>query len=187
VVTAVALASVLALVATPEEPAWQAWLDNRWTKTVRRGTGPQLAAAEPFAAAQVEVGGARAYGFVPCTYDELPAPLVKMQVAFFERDREGDLDDPGRGPVICVNPAVEMSTGKTAAQAAHGIFRWWVARSDQARAAWLASGHPVWVRTALSPAGWSEALRTAEGTVNDAGLTEISRGALTIAVRDRPA
>jgi peptidyl-tRNA hydrolase len=181
----VALASVLALVATPEEPAWEAWLAHRWTKTVRRGTGPQLEAAAPFSASCVVVGAARAYGFVPCTYEDLAAPLVKMQVAFFERDRVGDLDDPGQGPVLSVNPTVEMSTGKTAAQAAHGIFRWWVARSPDARRVWLDADHPLHVRTELTPEGWADELRRAESTINDAGLTEIERGALTVAVRAR--
>jgi peptidyl-tRNA hydrolase len=185
VVTAVALASLLALVATPEDPAWQEWLDGRWTKTVRRGTGPQLEAAAPFAARLVEVGDARAYGFVPLTYDELPAPLRKMQVAQFERERVGDLPDPGRGPVVAVNPELEISTGKTAAQAAHGLFRWWVDRADDEQAAWLDAGHPLWVRTALDHEAWRRLRADASGVIHDSGLTETEPGALTVAVVDR--
>jgi peptidyl-tRNA hydrolase len=184
-VTAVALASLLALVATPDDPAWREWLDGRWTKTVRRGTGPQLEAAAPFAAGLVEVGGARAYGFVPVTYAELPPPLVKMQVAHFERERLGDLPDPGAGPVVGVNPALEIATGKTAAQAAHGLFRWWLDRSGDEQAAWLEAGHPLWVRTALGHAEWTRLRSSASGVIHDSGLTETVPGSLTVAVVDR--
>jgi peptidyl-tRNA hydrolase len=185
VATAVPLASLLAMLATPDDPAWAAWLNARWTKSVRRGTGPQLEAAAPFAATVVEVGAARAYGFAPCTYEELPAPLVKMQVALFERDHEGDLPDPGAGPVIGVNPTIEMSTGKTAAQAAHGIYRWWTSTRRASRDAWVEAGHPLWVRTELSEREWRRFVDDADGVIHDAGLTETEPGALTVAVRGR--
>jgi len=173
------------MLATPERPEWELWLDGRWTKTVRRGTGPQLEAATLFAATVVEVGPARALGFVPVAYADLPAPLVKMQVAKFERERSGDLVDHGSGPVVALNPTLEMSTGKCAAQAAHGVFRWWLDRDTHEQEEWVREGHPLWVRTELEVLEWADFLASASGVIHDSGMTETAPGSLTVAVRHR--
>jgi len=180
VIRAVALASVIAWVTSYEDPAWSSWLKGRFTKSVRRGTAGQVEAAAEFAASDVMVGEARALGFVPSAYEDMVQPLPKMQVSGTEYPRsENWVVDP-EGPTIFINHNAEMSTGKTAAQAAHGLFAWALRLDQEGREHWVGQGFPVTFLEA--PARQIKIMAELEGAVPifDAGFTEIDPGTLTV-------
>lgn len=139
--------------------------------------GDELAATagdEPSAAAEVRV-------FPPVPLDGWPKELAKLQVS------GTDLDDPLpppapdlTGPVLWLNPQVEMSAGKAMAQAGHGAQLAWWELDDAERAAWREAGFPLAVRTA-SAEQWEELIASGLPVVRDAGYTEIAPG-LTVAV-----
>ena len=191
VVTAVTRASVLAYLNTQESFAetWTDWLSGPFTKTVRRGTNGQFNACRSKAAATVDFGAATALGFTPCLSDEVPDPLPKMQVDGLERGRFGfeNLKMPwystssslsGERLWICVNPDLEMSTGKTAAQTAHGLFGWTLKVDKNAV-------HGEWEITDKRDA-WDHFTKgdTVKDVVRimDEGLTEIEPNSLTVVV-----
>lgn len=181
VIRAAALASVIAWVNSYEDPAWNSWLKGRFTKSVRRGTAGQIEAAVEFAASDVMVGEARALGFVPASYDDMLPPISKMQVSGTEYPRS---EEPWtvdfEGPAIYINSDIEMSTGKTAAQAAHGLFAWALRLSDEEREHWVGQGLPVTFFEV--PAKEIIDLAELAGAVPivDAGFTEIDPGSMTV-------
>jgi peptidyl-tRNA hydrolase len=185
VVKAVALASVVAYVVRPEEPSWDQWLSGRFTKSVRRGSRAQVreAAILDSCCSGVCVGDAEAYGFLPLHKDVAEPALGKLQVANFERDRTGEWDMDDGGPTLVINESIEMSTGKTAAQAAHGLFGWFLRQSSQVRHAWNRADSPFTV-VSLPGDEFEEVRRNAFLTITDAGFTEIPAGSVTVVVVD---
>lgn len=146
-VMASALASIEAYLVHPDEPAWSHWLSGAFTKTVRRGTAGQFAivsssypgagyAADTPVFDDPDIPPAQAYALLPCSADELPHPVNKMQVAGFERPRwsdpeqyahHGHWDGEDRYMVhLFLNAKLGMSTGKSAAQAAHALWMAWI-------------------------------------------------------------
>jgi peptidyl-tRNA hydrolase len=175
------LASVIAWVMTPEAPEWNSWLRGRFTKSVRRGTAGQIVAAQEFAASHVEVGDAVALGFVPASYEDMPAVISKMQVSGTEYPRS---EEPWivdfEGPSIYINSDIEMSTGKTAAQAAHGLFAWALRLSDEEREHWVALGLPVTFFEVPAKEIITLAELGSAVPIVDAGFTEIDPGTMTV-------
>lgn len=180
VVRAVTLASVLAWTHTPEDPRWKAWLAGRFTKSVRRGTAGQIATAQEEAVSIVGCGEAVAYGFVPSTYEDMSKPLSKMQVSGSEFERSGQWIVEAEGPVIYINSDIEMSTGKTAAQAAHGLFAWALRSGPIEVENWGHACNPVSM-IEVNARDLRE-LANMEGAVpiTDAGFTEIDPGTMTV-------
>lgn len=185
VVTAVARASVLAYVASPERPEWESWLAGPFTKTVRRGTNAQVTAVAARAASEVSVGGALAHGFVPASYEEMDPALRKMQVGSFERERTGCWPEGDAGPLLAVSPDVPMTTGKAAAQVAHGLFGWYLTLEDPERAAWVAQGAPFRV-VGPDQRRFRDLVSQAIVRIEDAGFTEVPSGSLTVVVTNGP-
>lgn len=190
VVTSVTSASVLAYVNSQEymQPEWSEWLRGAFTKTVRRGTNTQFRALRSKAAATVEFGACTALGFAPCNAENIPDPLPKMQVAGLDRTRVGfeNLKMPTYSHTsslssqrlwVCINPDLVMSTGKTAAQAAHGLFGWSLRHN-------LHAVHGEWEvtddRNAWNHFKYSEAADVVR--IIDEGLTEIEPGSTTVLV-----
>lgn len=180
VVRAVAAASVRAWLTSPDDPAWAAWLSGRFVKSVRRGRPAELARARPLAASEVHVGDAVALGFAPTLPDGMPKVLAKMQVSGTDMERTGNWGEVTAGPLLVQNPLVEMSTGKTAAQAAHALFLWALTLDADARARWVADDAPFQVTVAPDPAAFAAV--DADVQVRDAGFTEISAGTTTFKV-----
>lgn len=179
-IAAVAAASLAAYLDHGDDPAWEQWLAGRFTKSVRRGTTAQLEAMAPAALSVIKRGEAVAYGFAPMPYDEYPTPLRKMQVQGTERPRADHWADQGN-PSLLLNGDLGMSTGKAAAQAAHGLWIWWLAVDDSERQEWERSGRPFSV---YERSGWlfHRSLDFTGLIVKDAGLTEIAPGTPTVAV-----
>ncbi|MFJ3901402.1 peptidyl-tRNA hydrolase [Streptomyces sp. NPDC090025] len=180
------------------------WQDARIRKVVRRARGAEWRRAEGLPGLTVTGSGtdpgtdagtatdadagtdtaaapaAEVRVFPPVLLDAWPKELAKLQVS------GTDLDDPAEpGPVpadaavLWLNPALDMSAGKTMAQTGHGAQLLWWALSDADRAAWRTAGFPLAVRTA-DPARWARLTASGLPVVRDAGFTEIAPGSATV-------
>lgn len=171
-VEAAARASVSAF---PGEPTdmWVRWLSGRFTKSVRRAK-PALFArlADEFGATIVDVGDAAAFALSPRAYAEF-GPLAKLQVSGTSLPRElgCDVVDEGWHGII-VNDDLSMTTGKEAAQVAHGMWVDAMSTDD-----W--SGN---VPIARVNAEDFERLSHSGRVILDAALTEFDRPTRTVAV-----
>jgi len=164
-----------------------AWEDARIRKVVRRARGGEWRKAQELDGITVTGKSAEVRVFVPVPLDGWPKELAKLQVSGTElEDPEPPAPaDPGV-PVLWFNPEVEMSTGKSMAQAGHGAqLAWWALTAEQ-RAQWRDGGFPLAVRTA-SPEQWAAlAASTDLPMVRDAGFTEVAPGSCTV-IADHPA
>jgi peptidyl-tRNA hydrolase len=165
------------------------WQDARIRKVVRRARGSEWRRATELPGLTVTGNGpatetsstAEVRVFPPVPLDGWPRELARLQVS------GTDLDDPRTpppadpsGPVLWLNPELDMSAGKEMAQTGHGAQLAWWELSDTDRKAWREAGFPLAVRT--PDAGrWRELTMSGLPLVRDAGFTEIAPG-LTVAV-----
>lgn len=158
------------------------WQDARIRKVVRRARGAEWRRAEALPGITVRGESAEVRVFPPVPLDGWPKDLARLQVSGTELDDpEPPLAaDPTAQPVIWLNPDLDMTAGKTMAQAGHGAQLAWWELSDKERDAWRTAGFPLAVRTA-DPARWPELTTGGLPLVRDAGFTEIAPG-LTVAV-----
>ncbi|MEU3434742.1 aminoacyl-tRNA hydrolase [Streptomyces sp. NPDC006863] len=171
--------------------AWAAamrdWQDARIRKVVRRARGAEWRRAAALDGITVTgEDGAEVRVFPPVPLDGWPRELAKLQVS------GTDLDDPEppaepdlSGPVLWLNPDVDMSAGKTMAQAGHGAQLAWWELSDTERKAWREAGFPLSVATPGAE-HWRELTASGLPVVRDAGFTEIAPGSCTV-IADHPA
>ncbi|MEU3135100.1 aminoacyl-tRNA hydrolase [Streptomyces sp. NPDC007027] len=171
--------------------AWAAamrdWQDARIRKVVRRARGAEWRRATALDGITVTgEDGAEVRVFPPVPLDGWPRELAKLQVS------GTDLDDPEpptepdlSGPVLWLNPDVDMSAGKTMAQAGHGAQLAWWELSDTERKAWREAGFPLSVATPGAE-HWRELTASGLPVVRDAGFTEIAPGSCTV-IADHPA
>lgn len=197
-ILAAAIASVSAYLTTlypgaVQHEAWSRWLSGRFTKSARRAdlkTFTKLAADESFKRVSlVSIGKAQAMAYVPAFYEDMPRSLMRLQVSGTDLP-----DEPATGPVlkrsgdpvIVLNGEIGMSTGKSAAQAAHALFAWQMNRGSTD--AEMASNRLVSTGLVIASAEEFETLRTvATGPlIVDAGLTEIAPNTATAFVIERP-
>lgn len=157
------------------------WQDARIRKVVRRARGAEWRRAEGLPGITVTGQSAEVRVFAPVPLDGWPKELAKLQVS------GTDLDDPEppavadpSAPVLWVNPELDMSAGKTMAQAGHAAQLAWWELSDEERVAWREAGFPLAVRTA-EPARWRELASAGLPLVRDAGFTEIAPGPTLVA------
>jgi peptidyl-tRNA hydrolase len=186
--------------------AMTAWQDARIRKVVRRARGAEWRRAEVLpgitvtgtgalgadaSASGADVGGAGASGadagggaevrvFPPVPLDDVPKDLAKLQVTGtdFEDPDELPALEPGV-PVLWINPALEMSSGKAMAQCGHAAHLAWLELSPEGRKVWAAADFALAVRTA-SPAQWQTLLTSGLPVVQDAGFTEVAPGSRTV-------
>ena len=156
-----------------------AWQDGRIRKVVRRARGAEWRRAEALPGITVTGRGAEVRVYPPVPLDGWPKDLVRLQVSGtdFGDDEPPAAPEPGV-PVIWLNPDVQMTAGKSMAQAGHAAqLGWW--RLDPTRAAkWAADGFPLAVRTA-TPEQWARLVDADLPMVRDAGFTEIAPGSAT--------
>ena len=159
-------------------PNWERWLAGRFTKTVRRARPNEFAKV----IAAMEALGfpysikmtphAQVAAFAPLTYEEFPKALSRTQVAGTDFEHEEAWGNaPGRPITVYINPDVKMTTGKTAALVAHGLFGWRLRHLD---APWPVE-YNVFSYVDISDID-------AEVTIADAGFTEIDPGTITVKV-----
>ncbi|MEW2299627.1 aminoacyl-tRNA hydrolase [Streptomyces sp. NPDC006655] len=162
------------------------WEDARIRKVVRRARGAEWRRAEALPGITLTGKSAEVRVFPPVPLDGWPRDLAKLQVSGTElEDPEPPADADRSAPVLWLNPELEMSAGKTMAQAGHGAQLAWWALPEEERRAWRDSGLPLAVRTA-DPAEWRELTASGLPLVRDAGFTEIAPGSCTV-VADHPA
>ncbi|MFF5971390.1 peptidyl-tRNA hydrolase [Streptomyces sp. NPDC012769] len=174
------------------------WQDARIRKVVRRARGAEWRRAEALPGITVAGRGGEGTGeengdgdgegvpaaevrvFPPVPLDGWPKELARLQVS------GTDLDDPAEpGPVpegaavLWLNPELDMSAGKTMAQAGHGAQLLWWELSDADRKTWRDAGFPLAVRTA-DPERWARLTSGGLPVVRDAGFTEIAPGSCTV-------
>lgn len=161
--------------------AMRDWQDARIRKVVRRARGAEWRRAEALPGITVTGKSAEVRVFPPVPLDGWPKDLARLQVSGTELDDPEAPGDPDpTAPVLWMSPDVDMSAGKSMAQAGHGAQLAWWELPDEARKAWRDAGFPLSVRTP-SPALWAQLTTSGLPLVRDAGFTEIAPG-LTVAV-----
>jgi peptidyl-tRNA hydrolase len=178
VVVAAARASVRAWLMAPSEPGWEPWITGRFVKSVRRARPAEFERICSRALAVEVEGGARVASFAPIPMEEWWEPLRKLHVGQFERERSGVWPPQEGGPRLLINPQIEMSTGKTAAQVAHALFAWTLRRDQGPRAEWAEAGLPFGVESGSSE--FSSLIESWPIVIRDAGRTEIEPGTVTV-------
>lgn len=163
-----------------------AWEDARIRKVVRRARGGEWRKAGELPGITVTGATAEVRVFPPVPLDGWPKELAKLQVSGTDLDDPGAPAAPAEGrPVLWLNPALEMSAGKTMAQTGHAAQLAWWRLDDTRRKEWAESGFALAVRTA-APEAWTALTESGLPLVRDAGFTEIAPGSCTV-VADHPA
>jgi hypothetical protein len=155
------------------DPDLEAWRP-RPGKVVLRARGGQWAELLDEEERKVVVGDAVA-ALPPRLRSERSALLERMQAMTSSLEPPADSADadPARLTYF-VNPRIRMSSGKTLAQIAHAAVM--AAETD---AAWVANGCPARVVTP-PPELFAHLCASAEIKVEDAGLTEVAPGTVTV-------
>jgi peptidyl-tRNA hydrolase len=193
-VTAAARASVAAWMSCPDDPAWEPWLAGSFGKSVRRARPVEIEKAREFMVASVAVGEAEAFAGLPVSRDDMPPAVRKLQVSGTDAPRAGWPKPVLRGmdlggvvvPWVSINLGAQMTTGKTCAQAAHGLLGWALRKEPAVREAWASAGMPVNVGefSAEDFDNFVKHARTDAIIIQDAGHTEVVPGTTTVLVTD---
>ncbi|NDZ93897.1 peptidyl-tRNA hydrolase [Streptomyces sp. SID6673] len=160
-----------------------AWCDARIRKIARRARGAQWAAAQEVWGVTVAQGSAQARAIVPGRVGDVDKRISRLQIGGTEIGGEVASTAPDVRVCLWINPGLEMTVGKAAAQVGHGaMLAVKLMTADRARE-WRRAACSLAVREA-SPAQWA-ALLDADSTgravaVRDAGFTEIAPGSVTV-------
>jgi peptidyl-tRNA hydrolase len=198
-----AVLAILADERSSDEGEWaeamHAWQDARIRKVVRRARGAEWRRVEALPGITVhstrtgdEAAGdavpappAEVRVFPPVPLDDVPKDLAKLQVTGTDFEDPDELPEPEPGlPVLWINPALKMSSGKAMAQCGHAAHLAWWDLSAAARKEWAVTDFALAVRTA-TPEHWQDLLRSGLPVVQDAGFTEVAPGSRTV-IADHP-
>ncbi|RAC08269.1 peptidyl-tRNA hydrolase, partial [Burkholderia multivorans] len=154
------------------------WRDGAIRKVVRRGDGKKLEDARALGSVTVSFGGTEDYApaessvFPPGPVSPLPPQLSKLQVGGTEFPDEGETSVPSAEAVVTIelSPLVTLTTGKAAAQVAHGAQLAFEQMSPEQRDRWRDADFSLRAVTP-SKADWRTASRPV--SVIDAGFTEV--------------
>lgn len=161
-----------------------AWNGARIRKIVRRARASAWERAQSVPGLTVRHGSAEVRVFVPSIIDDAPLEVSKLQIQSSPLDEPKTVnamptvDQPTM--LIALDPAVEMSWGKRAAQVAHASQRLWQQLSRTERLDWNGATRPVQV-IAPSQSLWDELVAVASVTIKDGGFTEVAPGTRTAA------
>jgi peptidyl-tRNA hydrolase len=195
---AAAAAAVAVCLDPRAEDEWHeplvAWVDGRIRKVTRRARGAHWEAVQALPGVTVTVDGAQARALVPGKVAEMPKEVTRLQISGSEVP-DGDPGDPGPVPagvpVLWLNPTVEMTAGKAAAQVGHASMLLAAALRADGRESYFEDWKDFRcvVRTpsrrewaALHPGddpldAWR---RRHVVAVRDAGFTEVDPGTVTV-------
>ena len=155
------------------DPALEAWLP-RPGKVVLRARGGQWAELLGREERKVVIDDAIA-ALPPRRRSERGALLERMQAmtSALEPPPDAPASDPAKLTYF-VNPGIEMSSGKTLAQIAHAAVM-----AAERHPGWADAGCPAQV---VLPAGerFENLCRSTDLRVEDAGLTEVAPGTVTV-------
>ncbi|CAM5614615.1 peptidyl-tRNA hydrolase [Streptomyces avidinii] len=162
------------------------WQDARIRKVVRRARGAEWRKAGTLPGVTVRGEESEVRVFPPVPLDGWPKELAKLQVSGTDLDDPEPAGPPEAGlPVLWLNPDLDMSAGKSMAQAGHAAQLAWWELTGAERAAWRDAGFRLAVRTAARER-WAALAGSGLPVVRDAGFTEIAPGSCTV-VADHPA
>ncbi|GAA3888376.1 aminoacyl-tRNA hydrolase [Saccharothrix violaceirubra] len=162
-------------------PALEAWIRGRIRKVSRRARGAHWAAVQELPGVTITVGTASVRAFVPGPVTELPKELSRLQVAGSDLPPDTPGPVPEGARVLWVNPRVEMTAGKAAAQVGHATMILAPRLSAAELKEWAAVEFRTAVRTP-SPADWDLLVAGPDPVVvRDAGFTEVAPGTATVA------
>ena len=166
-----------------ENETWEMWRSESHTKSVRRAREKDFSKILRVAQESVEqwhlveLPGGVALATEPLTYGGMPSAMRRAQVAGteFPRERKAQLlkeaPSPGAAPVLYVDASLGMSTGKEAAQVAHG---YWASMDG--------IGEVPGEIIPLEHASFQLMRFHARASVVDNGLTEIPRATATVII-----
>ncbi len=169
------------------------WVSGRIRKVTRRARGAHWNAVQSLPGVTVTVGNAQVRAFVPMRVADMPKELTRLQISGseLEADEPGAL--PSGRPRLWLNPHVDMSAGKSAAQVGHATMIMAALLHGDGRDAdlerWAEDGFRCAVGTPdasrwrdLHPGNHPEAAWRERGVaaVRDAGFTEIDPGTITV-------
>ncbi|WP_376767217.1 peptidyl-tRNA hydrolase [Gordonia asplenii] len=162
-----------------------AWCDARIRKIARRARGAHWQAAQEVWGVTASHGDAQARAFVPGRVGGVDARVRRLQIG--GTDVDGELPSAPSGAVgtlvLWINPTLEMTVGKVAAQVGHGSMLGVALMSRDEARAWFDAGCPIDV-CAADEDRWAALLegdrRGSAIAVRDAGFTEIAPGSVTV-------
>lgn len=158
------------------------WVDGRIRKVTRRARGAHWTAVADLPGVTVTVGDASVRALVPMPVDETPREVARLQISGTDLPPDTPGPPPDGVPVVWLNPALELTVGKAAAQVGHATMLLAARLRPDQLEQWLADGLRCSVRVA-EVADWP-ALRARVGAgtavaVRDAGFTEVDPGTVT--------
>src|SRR5699024_10375296 len=178
--------------AAPDGPWYSAlhrWTSGRIRKVARRARGSHWRAVQQLPGVTVTVGDAEVRALVPTRVADTPREVSRLQISGGIAAVDERPTVPPGVPSLLVNPALDMSLGKTAAQVGHATMTLAAMLDDGALRSWAAADYGCAVRDATDdewrqlapgddPAGaWRERGVVA---VRDAGFTEVDPGTITV-------
>src|SRR3954470_11846983 len=134
-----AATAVLSLLDDPGEwaaelYAWQS--TGKIRKVVRRARGAEWRRALALPGRTIEHRTAEVRVHPPVPLDDWPRDLARLQVSGTELADSAPPPSAADGPVLWINPHLDMTAGKAMAQAGHGAQLAWWGSDESARAAW---------------------------------------------------
>ncbi|MYR04995.1 peptidyl-tRNA hydrolase [Gordonia sp. SID5947] len=167
----------------PWSPPMDDWCDARIRKIARRARGAQWAAAQEVWGVTVEHGAAEARAIVPGRVGDVDKRISRLQIGGTEIGGQVDSVAPDAGVCLWLNPGLEMTVGKTAAQVGHGAMLAVTLMTVAQAREWRRAGCDLAVRRA-TPRRWADLLDAGPAgrsvAVRDAGFTEIAPGSVTV-------
>ncbi|WP_233266751.1 aminoacyl-tRNA hydrolase [Tomitella fengzijianii] len=164
-------------------PALHAWVNARIRKVTRRARGKQWEDVQELPGVTVASGGAEARALVPGAVGNLDPRVKKLQISGTDLPDDEPGEPAPKLPVIWIDAALAMSTGKAAAQVGHAAMILAGAMTFEQVRNWARHDFACSVRDA-SPEQWArlqEAVRSGDAVaVRDAGFTEVAPGSTTV-------
>ncbi|WP_423213688.1 peptidyl-tRNA hydrolase [Pseudonocardia sediminis] len=161
-----------------DEPV-RTWVDGRIRKIARRARGSHWEAVQELPGVTVGEGTAQARALLPGPVDDVPKTVSRLQIGGTDLEDDAPGPPPEGRPLIVLNPYVEMSVGKAAAQVGHASMILAAVRG------WTSA--PAFAVRDTTRAEWDALLAEVEaGTVvavRDAGFTEVDPGTVTCVAR----
>lgn len=163
-----------------------AWTDGRIRKVVRRARGTAWHRAEALDGLTVRHRTATVRVFPPVPLDGWPRDLARLQVGGTELvDTDAPAAPAAGTPVLWLNPALDMTAGKSMAQAGHAAQLLLAALPPGTAEIWAHQHFPLAVRTA-APDRWAALSAAGLPVVHDGGFTEVPPGSATV-IAEHPA
>ncbi len=166
-----------------------AWISGRIRKVARRARGAHWQAVQELPGVTIDVEGAQVRALVPGRVATTPKEISRLQISGSELPADEPEPAPDDVPVLWLNPDVQMTVGKAAAQVGHATMILASLLPAERLAEWAERGYRCAVRTSsaegwarLKPgddpaAAWRERRVVA---VRDAGFTEVDPGTVTV-------